>query len=265
MQQAHDTLSALRTVLAGLDPGAVATAGDLIPTGVASLDEPLGGGFRRAALHEIYPAAGIKDAAAAGGFGLGLALRAAGSRPLVWVQQDSLDGELGRISGAGVAAFGADPDRLVLVRAADHIGGLRAAREALRCPALGAVLVEFRGASRILDPTATRRLSFAASQSGVTLVMTRLGAWPGPSAAATRWSVAAAASLPLEANAPGRPAFALTLLRHRAGIAGRTWSVEWDCDRVSFADPAPLPRPVVSVPAGREAGTRGDGGWRLAG
>ena len=133
MQQAHDTLSALRTVLAGLDPAASPTTDDLIPTGVAS-----------------------------GGFGLGLALRAAGSRPLVWVQQDSLDGEVGRISGAGLAAFGADPDRLVLVRVADHTGGLRAAREALRCPALGAVLVEFRGASRILDPTATRRLSFAA-------------------------------------------------------------------------------------------------------
>ena len=265
MSAARDTVSALRTALAGLDPAAGLMAADLISLGVASLDGPLGGGLRRAALHEIYPTAGLKDTAAASGFGLGLALRAGGDRPLAWIRQDVVGAEIGRLHGAGLAAFGADPDRLILVRAGDQAGGLRAALEALRCPALGGVLVEFWGASRMLDLTATRRLALAANKSGVTLVMVRLGASPAPSAATTRWSVTAAASSPLEANAPGRPAFTITLLRHRAGIPGRTWPVEWDCDRASFADPAPLPRPVVSVPAGREAGARHEAKWRLAG
>ena len=216
-------------------------------------------------MHEIYPAAGLKDAAAAIGFGLGVALRAGRGHPLAWIRQDFIGAEIGGLHGAGLTAFGADPDRLILVRAGDQAGGLRATLEALRCPALGGVLVEFWGASRLLDLTATRRLALAANRSGVTLVMVRLGASPVPSAATTRWSVAAAASDPLESNAPGRPAFAITLLRHRAGIPGRTWHVEWDCDRASFADPAPLPRPVVSVPARREAGARHEAKWRLAG
>lgn len=265
MQKAHDVVSALRIALAGFDPAAGLRAADLILLGVASLDAPLGGGLRRAALHEIYPTGGLKDSAAAAGFGLGLALRAGEGRPLVWVRQDLVGSELGWLHGAGLAAFGADPDRVVVVRAADQTEGLRAAREALRCSALGAVLLEVSGTRRGLDLTATRRLALAASQHGVPLVMIRLGAAPAPSAAMTRWSVATAASGPLEANAPGRPAFALTLLRHRAGISGRTWHVEWDCDRASFSDPAPLPRPVVSVHAQREAGTDRKAGWRMAG
>lgn len=267
MQQANEVVSALRTAIARLDSGAGSRmAAEPIPVGVASLDGRLGGGLRRAALHEIYPADGLNDAAASGGFGLGLALRAGGTRPLVWIRQDVVDAEIGRPHGVGLAAFGADPDRLILVRAANQIGGLQAAREALRCPPVGAVLLEFWGASRALDLTATRRLALAAGQSGVTLFTIRLGACPAPSAATTRWSVAAAASIPLEANAPGRPAFAITLLRHRAGLPGRTWHVEWDCDRVSFVDPAPpLSRPVVSVPPRRAAAADHHPGWRLAG
>lgn len=265
MHKARDLSSALRAAAVECRPAAGLTAADPIPLGVAGLDAPLGGGLKRAALHEVYPASGGADAAAAGGFGLGLAFRAGGVRPLVWVRQDGVGAELGRLHGAGLAAFGADPDRFVLVRVADQASGLRAAREALRCPALGAVLVEFWGASGALDLTATRRLALGADRSGVTLVMVRLGASPAPSAATTRWSVAAAASRPLEANAPGRPAFSLTLLRHRAGIPGQTWHVEWDCDRASFADSAPLPRFVVPVPACRAAGANGEAGWRLAG
>ena len=266
MPQARDPLSALRAALAGLEPGAGPRAADPVPLGAGSLDAALKGGLKAAALHEVLPERGFRDAVATGGFGLGLALRAAGrERPVVWVRQDFVGVELGRPNGAGLAAFGADPDRLVLVRAADQAGGLRAAREALRCPALGAVLLELWGRSPALDLTATRRLALAAEGSGVAIVLVRLGAEPAPSAATTRWAVASAASRPVEANAPGRPAFAVTLLRHRAGIPGRTWHVEWDCDRVSFVDPAPLPRPVVPVPARREAAAEPGGGWRLAG
>src|SRR3546814_20413203 len=56
-----------------------------------------------------------------------------------------------------------------------------------------------------------------------------------PSAAHTRWQVAAAPSQPLEANAPGIPALDLTLLRQRGGAGGPHWCVEWERDARGFA------------------------------
>ncbi|HEV7253898.1 MAG TPA: hypothetical protein VGN97_12500 [Mesorhizobium sp.] len=253
---------ALRHALAGLERGSAPQAADLFPLGAPALDASLGGGLSRVSLHEIHAVQGLADAVAAGSFGLGLALRAAEERPLVWVRQDFVDAETGGLYGAGLAAFGLDPRRLLLVRAGDATGVLRAANEATRCPALGAVLVELWGEPKSLDLTVSRRLLLAAARSGVTLFLIRLGATPQPSAAATRWAVQAAASVPLEANAPGRPAFAATLLRHRAGIAGQTWNVEWDRDRLSFADPAPLPRSVSPLSAGRTRSAEREAIWR---
>jgi protein ImuA len=223
-------------------------------------------------LHEVF-AAGSADAAAAAGFALGLAAGAAEGLPLLWVRQDFIDGEAGWLSGQGLAAFGLDPARLVTVRARNAADMLRALAEGGRCAALGAAIGEVWGEAAALDLTATRRLSLAARGSGVTLILLRLAAEPRPSAAETRWSARAAPSRPLEANAPGPPAFSVTLLRHRAGLPGRTLTLEWDRDRRIFRTPQPrrslvqplsvppLPIPplsgaVAALPAGRplEAG-----------
>eukprot|EP01035_Chromulina_nebulosa_P064639 gene64639-88434_t len=58
------------------------------------------------------------------------------------------------------------------------------------------------------------------------MLLLRVAASPAASAAATRWLVQAAPSRPLAANAPGPPAFTVTLLRHRGGAAGNTWHLE---------------------------------------
>lgn len=255
-------LAALRNALERLQP-APPRADRLFALGHPGLDAALGGGLARAALHEILASAGLADAAAATGFGLGLALRAAAGRPLAWIRQEAAP-EVGDPYGAGLAAFGADPGRVILVQLADPLAALRAAGEAVRQAALGAVLLELRGDARALDLTATRRLSFAAGQSGVTLLLIRLAAAPRPSAATSRWAVAAAPSRALAANAPGRPAFAACLLRHRAGLPPQSWTLEWECDQARFAEPAPLPRAVVPPAAGRAAGTPG-GPLRRAG
>lgn len=265
MPPAPNTLPALRRMLAGLDASGGCQAADLFGLGSLPLDAALGGGLARAALHEVHALHGLADAAASSGFGLGLALRAAGERALVWVRQDYVEVETGALYGAGLSAFGLDPERLILVRARDPTGTLRAASEAARCPAVGAVLAEIWGDPRGLDLTASRRLSLACGRSGATLILIRLGATPAPGAAASRWSVEAAPSVPLEANAPGRPAFAATLLRHRQGSACRTWHVEWDHESRAFAEPAPLSRALVPVPAGRPAAQDGDAIWRRAG
>ncbi|GJE54775.1 hypothetical protein EKPJFOCH_1259 [Methylobacterium thuringiense] len=257
------TLSALRRAVSALEPGEVVCAANRFRLGLASLDDWLGGGLAYGALHEVY-AERVADAAAAAGFGLGMAARAAAGRSLVWARQDFVGIETGQLHGAGLAAFGLDPQSLILVRARDPTAALRAVAEAARCAAIGAALVEIWGDPRVLDLKASRRLALAAGASGVTLVMIRLQAEPCPSAAASRWGIAASASVPLEANAPGRPAFAASLLRHRSGLGQRSWRLEWDRDSASFA-PASLPRPVVSVPVHRPVAAESGVLWRRAG
>src|SRR3546814_14904985 len=116
---------------------------------------------------------------------------------------------------------------------------LRAAAEIVRCDEVGVAVIELWRQPRPLDLTASRRLAVAAEASGVTALMLRIDAAPTPSAAHTRWQVAAAPSPPLEANAPGIPALDPTLLRQRGGAGGTHWCVEWDRDARGFAD-API-------------------------
>ncbi|MBL9010171.1 MAG: hypothetical protein JNL56_03230 [Alphaproteobacteria bacterium] len=259
------TLAALRTQLAGLDGRPVAGAGVRVALGAPAIDATLDGGLARGAVHEIY-AARPADAAAAAGFTVGLAIRAAGEKPIVWVRQDFLDHEAGRVHPPGLADLGLDPGRVLLVRAKDIAALLRASGEALRCAALGAVLMEPWGVSPLLDLTTSRRLGLAAEESGVPALLLRVAADPAPSAAATRWRAAAAPSAPLEAGAPGHPAFDITLERRRGGAAGETWAVEWNRELGVFRERPALSGAVVSLPAGRphRAGAP-DGGLRRAG
>jgi protein ImuA len=274
------SLAVLRRELAETALRAGPAEAGRVSFGVACLDEPLGGGIARAALHEIQ-AAGPADLAAATGFVLGLASLAAGARPILWVRQDMLDGETGRPHPPGLAEFGIDPARVLLVRARDAQGVLRAGAEAARCAALGAAVIEPWGAPRLVDLTASRRLALAAEASGVITLLLRTAAIHDPSAARTRWRVAALPSQALEANAPGDPAFEIRLLRHRGGLDGREWRVEWSRDRRSFqesafqadtfhdrtsSDAAPLSCSLVPFPADRPAAAAGaDSGVRRAG
>jgi protein ImuA len=221
-------------------------------------------------LHEVF-ASRPGDGAAASGFGLALALRAGGrDRTIVWVRQDMVTLEDGELNPTGLLAFGGDPAAVLLVRVRDALAALRAGNEALRCAALGAVLIELWGAPKSLDLTASRRLARAAAQSGIGAFLLRSHAAPQPSAATSRWSVRALASVPLEANAPGAPRFAIDLLRHRAGFPPRRWCVEWDRDQLAFRQTT-LSRPVASLVADRSpapaAGTPRVSGteWRRAG
>ena len=226
--------------------GAPAAVGQ-VSFGAPALDEALNGGIARAALHEVYAPA-TADLAAATGFAVGLAIRAAQERPILWVRQDVVDAETGRLHPPGLTELGLDPARILLVRARDAEGVLRAGAEAARCPALGAVLIEPWGAPRRLDLTASRRLALAAEGSGATTLVLRAAVVPQPSAASTRWQVAALPSRALEANAPGAPAFSLRLLRHRGGLVECEWRVEWSRDRQSFQE-----SPVQSDARNRQA------------
>jgi protein ImuA len=214
--------------------GAPAAVGQ-VSFGAPALDAALGGGIARAALHEVY-APTTADLAAATGFAVGLAIRAAQERPILWVRQDVVDAEAGRLHPPGLAELGLNPSQILLVRVRDGEGALRAGAEAARCAALGATLIEPWGAPRQFDLTASRRLALAAETSGVLTLLLRVAAEPQPSAASTRWQVRALPSRAREAEAPGDPAFGLRLLRHRGGLGEREWRVEWNRDERCFQE-----------------------------
>ena len=292
---ASSVLSDLRRSLAEAALRAGPAAAGRVGLGAAEIDAALSGGLERAALHEVY-AAGTAGLAAATGFALGLALRAArgeaqgeaqegaagSGRPILWVRQDFVDAETGRLHAPGLNELGLEPARRLLGRARDGEGVLRAGAEGARCPALGAVLIEPWGEPRAFDLTASRRLALAAEGSGVTILLLRVAAAEMPSAARTRWQVRPLASRALEANAPGGPAFGLRLLRQRGGAAEREWRVEWNRDRCAFesrtpfdrsdrllprrTDVPPLSRPLVPLSGDGQAAAAGpDSGLRRTG
>jgi protein ImuA len=219
-----------------------------VPLGHPQADDVLGGGLRPGALHEIF-ASGWS----AGGFAVTLALLAAGKSfngkggPLFWVRPDYEAMEYGAISPNGLAELGGDPRQLILVRTHNAADALCAASDILACPHVAALLLEVEGMPKCLDLVASRRLAFAAGESGVTILALRNGAQAEPSAALTRWQVASGPSNDGDDDW-GNPVFAAQLIRHRLGGMGN-FLMKWNPQNVCFetADPGA----VVSTPASR--------------
>jgi len=252
----------------------IATMGMPIQADDRSADSWLAQGMPPAQLHEVF--ATMDDAACGAGFAVACAL-VGGATPLMWLRTEASERQGGRLHAGGLVEIGLDVSSLVLGVVEDEASLLRAAADAARCPGLGMLLIESWGRAPKIDLTATRRLMLAAEASGVTILSLRIGADPVPSAAATRWQVGALRSRPLEADAPGKPAFDIELLRRRGGQAGLRWRVEWDRDTYIFnklaaetaagetadtpltvvpigtGDPAALSRAGVSVAADRAA------------
>jgi protein ImuA len=220
--------------------------------GVRSVDLALGGGLARGRVHEIY-AAEADDTGSAVGFAVAVTARLTHpGQSFLWLRAERSAQSAGVIQANGWAELGGIPADAIVGVLPDGMAVLRAAVDALRCPALGAVIVESCGAMRELDLTASRRLALAAEKSGVPLLLLRIDAAPVPSAAQTRWQVTAASSRALPGNAPGLPAFDVTLLRQRSGPCGLGWQLEWDRDRRIFREAA-LSGAVVPLPADRPA------------
>lgn len=242
-----DRLTALRDQLSRLGAFRRASAPHPHPPSPAFPER-----WTRGVLHDLY-AATPADAVAVNAFGLGAGLQAADGGIVVWGLHEMMGWEAGRPHGPGLHEMGLAPSDVLLVRAPDIQTLLIIGEEALRTPAVGAVLLSAWGEAKALSLTASRRLALAAETGGGTLFLARAGAAPAPSAAETRWAVQAAASTPLEGGAPGRPSFSATLLRRRGGGEQRTWTLEWDRDDRSFCEPTPLSGAVVPMAAQRSA------------
>jgi protein ImuA len=262
------SLVQLRAQLDAILPPPVGAAGARVGFGCADIDARLDGGLPQAMLHEVL-AGSAEDWPAAAACALLLAARCGDGRaPILWLHDDRRGGgRLGTLYPPGLIELGIDPARLLSIAAPDGPAQLRAAADIARCRAAPALVIELAAPLAALDLTASRRLLLAAEDSGATLWLLQRDPRPRPSAAYSRWQVASAASTPLAANAPGPPTFALTMTRHRGGIAPFALTLEWNRDRFAFArpepcpitdtapaHPAPLPRPRPAVAGGRGMG-----------
>ncbi len=256
MHDSPDMIRSLRARIAAVERTRAQDAPVLVPMGHAAIDAAIGGGIMRARLHEIF-AASLDDGGSAAGFAAMLSAQLA--RPgatIFWLRERGAEARGGCLHAPGLVELGVDPGRVILGVMDDALGLLRVAAEVVRCPDIDVAVIEVWKNPRVLDLTASRRLAVAAEASGVTALMLRADAEPGPSAAQTRWSVASASAAPLEADAPGYPTFELQLLRQRGGSADRRWQVEWDRDQNIFREPA-LSRPVVPLSVGGPLATDG--------
>ncbi len=237
-------------------PNSVPTAPSArLKTGVSAVDAALSGGFALGRVHEFY-AAQSDDSAAVTGFAAALAI--INGRSIIWIRSKAAMRSGGVIQGTGWAELGGSPENILFVRTPDNQALLRATHDALRTAGAGVVVAEIWGRASEIDLTVNRRLSLAAEQSGLPLLMIRIDAEPASSAAETRWSITSAPSRALSAKAPGNPAFDIELLRQRRGAAGLNWRLEWDRDRRLFGDtatsgallPLPVRRPIANAGRG---------------
>jgi protein ImuA len=210
-------LERLRARLAGLE--AVGRSdGRVMALGLPGIDGALpGGGLARGCLHELCGAASFGAALGFAAVLLGRLMAAGGHA--VWI------GPRDELFGPGLAELGLAPERLIVVRARIREARFWALEEALRSPGLVAALAETG------PPTLTqsRRLQLAAETTGVTALLLRpVGTGATPSAATTRWQIAAMPSAP-----PGRPRrtsglphWRIELMRCRGGRTG-SWRIAW--------------------------------------
>lgn len=184
-------------------------------------------------LHELCPDGPGAEAAALG-CALGLAASWAGAAGVIWVGEEIVFAEEGAPYPPGLAQFGIAPERLIVIRASKREEALWAAEQGLGLP--GAVVICALGArGKPLDLKATRRLLLFGERNGARCLLVRPRA--EASAAWTRWAVAPAPSV-AAARELGAPAYALDLIRSRAGPAGARFTVEWNAHACAFNDVA---------------------------
>jgi protein ImuA len=221
--------------------------------GVAELDERLEGGLVFGALHEIAPTSPA-DRGAAAAFSLALCSLAQGpDRQLLWIQQDFAAQEGGELYAPGLAFYGLNMERVLLLRVAKPIDAFWAMEEALACKMLAATVMEIAD-DKEADLTPTRRLQLAAQKNGAMALLLRPRVNDAPSAAVTRWNVSSLLSTPSTLGGLGKSAFELRLTRNRQGACGQ-WRVAWNCHEHRFCSTDPLPFALAAVPRDRSTYT----------
>jgi protein ImuA len=229
-------------------------SGALLSTGLPSIDAylrdaaiPLG------AVHEIAGHAADEEQGAAGAGFLALSLKASATAGwIAWVTQDA------DLYAPGLAAFGLDLRRLILVSTRRDAEVCWALEEALRSRSLAAVV----GEVGVLALNTTRRLQLAAEQAGIPCFLLRR--WrtqelaqrqrAQPIAAVTRWRIAPQLHQRVPDQVPaaqpelGPAHWRLDLWRCR-NAAAASWIMEFD--HADDQRVAAFPVPVAAALADR--------------
>ncbi|HEY7301235.1 MAG TPA: hypothetical protein VH684_25375 [Xanthobacteraceae bacterium] len=260
------TVGSLREALASIEPTSGFPLGaeeGVLPLGVPALDATLAGGLAWGAMHEVAPGMSA-HLGAAFGFALAVVARAlcragkfARAAQALWIQTDYSGLEGGKPYGVGIDLFGLPLDRLLILRVARPIDALWAFEEALKSPALTAVIAELPESGAAADLTATRRLLLAARAGNGLGLLLRHRSAACSTAAMSRWEVAAAPSEPDRFGGLGRTAFDLSLIKNRRGRCGR-FVVSWNHELRSFIPQA------LSLGLAQTACDRPDRALRLA-
>lgn len=219
--------------------------------GIDGIDGPWLAGGLATGLHEVRPAA-YGDWPAALGFALALAVRsevasraagrqsAAAGAPILLCWTEAWARDMGSPHGAGLAALGLDPARLLLVEAARQDDVLWTLEESLKSEGIALAI----GITNELALTPSRRLTLA-SEAGATSCLVLGPPGSAVTASLTRWRIARAPSpiLAGDPRAPGPPAFEIALERSRQSrrdVSASVAVVEW-CDATRcFRLAAPL-------------------------
>ena len=219
-------------------------------------------------LHEVFT-----DAQRNAGALLGFALAAARAlisqeRPAVlYLQLIGETSDTGLPYAPGLAAFGIDPQSVVLVRAQTITELLWAAEEGLACGAVAGVIADISSDPKAVDFTAGRRLGLRAAESGGTMFLLRYGLQRHVSAARLRWKLTPALSgqRPFDPKAPGESRWRLSLEKGVwRGKPNSEWFLGWTENGFAILDipdgnrvpaTAPLPRPLSAALGDRLAKT----------
>src|SRR5580658_5889520 len=249
------TIAEVRRYLEGVDQHGHSHGreqGDILPFGVAAIDERLPhGGLPRGHLHEaIEGGAASQYASLATLFVAGILARLQG--PVLWCLR-------GRdLFAPALARVGLHPDRVIYCETWKDRDVLPAMEEGLKCEGLAAVVGEVTH----LSLSSSRRLQLCAGESGVTALALRR--WRNttekalagePNAAATRWRISPQPSLPGGFEGLERQLWQVELLRLRGGEP-HSWIVEACNAEGHLALPAAMAeRPAAA--AGQRRATAG--------
>ncbi|MBD8066546.1 hypothetical protein IC608_13805 [Devosia sp. PTR5] len=225
-QDRRQRLDALRDTIAGIErKPALIEARQRV--------EAEGDGFPqlpRGLVQEVYA-----DASRDGGGSLAFALAQARSllntrRPSIFYVQLAQDAQaLGLPYGPGLTWFGLDPASLTIVRTADMMEFLWATEEIISCRAVAAMVADIKGSPRLLNFTASRRLSMRASSNKVALFMLRYGSRQETSASHLRWRLSSqpGSKNPYDSKGLGAARWRLRLEKGRIAGQRTEWLLEW--------------------------------------
>lgn len=217
----------------------------VLPFRLPALDACLPqGGLSLAAVHEIVPVAAA-DKPAAFGFIAALLGRLPSGGPVMFVTTPAD----GRLHGHGLNGLGLDPRRVIIIETADEMQALWAMEETLRS-GVPAAVTGWAGAK--LDLLAGQRLSLAAGDANIPLMLLRPAGLPGANVVMTRWRIISAPSRRDRFGLVTHWRWQIRLERCRNGRPGE-WLVEFDHAAYRFSLPAAMADPAISRRTGAQS------------